>query len=243
MSSGSNSIQTQVYPDEKNRNGVLLSRAKLSLHSHQACSLIEGRRAGGDNPAITGLRGFARKTQLIWREASKGDPFADWWLIKLDEEIKSRRDYFREQIRAVDEKLNESSEFQGLPAVSPSPHEQDLSFGNTYAFLVARLLIDFDKLVCRIQTATNIGLMDSQERYSLIREAGSQMRSLLAFSNHYRSVDVHRKSSDFDEKLQEGIKHMGEMPNDVLNGSRRPAFDPAKRNVTSEAQDSSIHSA
>src|SRR5690606_38405599 len=71
----------------------LRGEVSLTVHTRYAKSLIGGRPASAGKPAIIGLLGFANRLRVIWRAAKQDDPYAHWWLIRLDaalEDIQER---------------------------------------------------------------------------------------------------------------------------------------------------------
>ena len=70
--------------------GALRGEVWLTVQSHHAQRLILGRAATLEKPAIVGLVGFADRLRVIWNAARADDPYADWWLIKIDEALPFR---------------------------------------------------------------------------------------------------------------------------------------------------------
>ena len=67
--------------------GALQGEVWLTVQTYQAQSLVRGRRRSEDKPAIIGLVGFADRLKTVWQAARQNDPYADWWLIKIEEAI------------------------------------------------------------------------------------------------------------------------------------------------------------
>lgn len=227
MVKNAGTVETPRYRDEMVRyDGGLLGKARLVLHSRPAALLVRGRHRAQGKEAISGLFDFAKQTQLIWREASKSDPFAEWFLVKLDGSISQRAEFFREENQRVESLLNQSESLQGWASESSDPSVFELSFGNTYSFLGARLLGEYDRLVRLAQSARGMGLMDSDERYRMVSEGGPVIRSLFEVPNEYRSMEIYRPDPEFEEKIFEGEKYMGKLPDDIKSGTKRPEYDP-----------------
>ena len=85
--------------------GALRGQAWLTVQTRQAQRLIQGRNGSEEKPAIIGLVGFADRLRLIWHAARSDDPYADWWLIKIDEAIEQARAFIRQSQSEIDEKL------------------------------------------------------------------------------------------------------------------------------------------
>ena len=67
----------------------------LNIQTYQAQSLIRGRRSAEGKPAIIGLVGFAERLKILWQAVRFDDPFADWWLIKVEERVSDVRSQLR----------------------------------------------------------------------------------------------------------------------------------------------------
>jgi hypothetical protein len=63
---------------------ALLGQAWLTLQTRYAGRLVKVRQGAADRPPITGLLGFANLLRAIWHGARADDPYADWWLTKVD---------------------------------------------------------------------------------------------------------------------------------------------------------------
>ena len=70
----------------RQRLNTLQSEIYLTLQTRHAQALVRGRNVPG-KPLIVGLVGFADRLRLIWTGAKQNDPYADWWLIKIEDAI------------------------------------------------------------------------------------------------------------------------------------------------------------
>ena len=71
--------------------GALRGEVRLTVQSRYAQRLIVGRAWTPEKPAIIGLVGFADRLRVIWHAARADDPYADWWLIKIDAALQRAR--------------------------------------------------------------------------------------------------------------------------------------------------------
>ena len=92
--------------------GVLRGEVWLTVQSHHARRLILGRAATLEKPAIVGLVGFADRLRVIWNAARADDPYADWWLIKIDEALGRARSRIKREQAALDECIEQRSTLQ-----------------------------------------------------------------------------------------------------------------------------------
>ena len=123
----------------------LRSDAKLVLMTRQAQRLVHGRSAQVEEhrtlPGIIGLLRFASSLRILWDAAMNDDPYADLWLVRVDQALKKSQ----QELSALSEQLQKL--FSAMPdavsvelASSDAPMEVALRFANPYAFVGAYLL-------------------------------------------------------------------------------------------------------
>ena len=117
--------------------GVLRGEVWLTVQCHHAQRLILGRAASIDKPAIIGLVGFADRLRVIWNAARADDPYADWWLIKIDEALERARLRIKTEQAALDECIEQCSTLQIKVVTTSKPYRLALNFANPYGLLVA----------------------------------------------------------------------------------------------------------
>ncbi len=89
--------------------GPLRGRATLAIQTRHAQRLINGRLPTEDKAFIPGLFHFAGAAGRIWQAAALDDPWADWFLLRLEDGLKTARQEvgcYREQ---VTDKLSQSA--------------------------------------------------------------------------------------------------------------------------------------
>ena len=180
--------------------GALQGEVWLTIQTYQAQSLIRGRRAVDGKPAIMGLIGFADRLKSLWQAVRFDDPYADWWLLKVEEGVADIRAQLQGLQQRMDALITESnSAFEFTVAQSSRPQRVSLQFANPYAFRAAQLLGEYDRLMCTDMT----------------------------LPQGYHSLDVRRH--DIRQGTPAAIKareRMGEIPQDILNGERLPSLRP-----------------
>jgi integrating conjugative element protein (TIGR03761 family) len=74
--------------------GELRSDVTIMLQTFQAHKLVHGRRSDRDNGvvSIVGLLEFGRRMKLIWMSAEQDDPFADWYLLEIEQLLEKARE-------------------------------------------------------------------------------------------------------------------------------------------------------
>ena len=64
---------------------------QLTLHTRLGQNLFFGRKPATGQHEIVGLVRFASQVRYIWNGACHDDPYADWWLIKIDHALQITR--------------------------------------------------------------------------------------------------------------------------------------------------------
>ncbi len=207
--------------------GALRGEVWLSLQTHQAQILVHGRDALADKPAIIGLMGFADRLRIIWDAARHDDPYADWWLLKVDQSIRSTTEIIESQQKITAERLGQFIPMDVSVGMSADPIRISLRFANPYAYQAARSLARFDQLVCALVTANHVGLIAPAERARTQQSCARKLRRLFALPLTYRVMKLDRQTVlTRSGRAPEALKTMGEIPDDVLSGDRRAPFAP-----------------
>ncbi|MCP5020304.1 MAG: DUF1845 domain-containing protein, partial [bacterium] len=93
----------------------------------------------------------------------------------------------------------------------------------------AKLLADFDKLVCMALTARHIGLLDSQGSEDILKASARKVRSIFMIPQSYRLLKINRELvRKAKGRSHEAHQLMGEVPGDVLSGERQAPLVPRK---------------
>jgi len=223
-------------PDEPTRGpekpGALQGQVWLTLQTSQAQLFVYGRDGTTDKATIIGLVGFADRLRVIWQAARGDDPYADWWLIKVHEAIEHVAQAIGSRQADLDQQLAAIPAMTVSVATSRRPCRVQLQFANPYAYRSARLLADYDRLVCTALTARHIGLLDGEACGLVPRACARRLRALFTIPQSYRFLKIDRETV----RLRTGRSHaarvaMGEVPDDILNGARRAPLVPRKIKV------------
>ena len=209
--------------------GRLQGEAWLEIHTHQAQRLIRGRSRNGGKPAITGLLGFATQLNMIWQAASEDDPYAHWWLIKIEEAIAQAQAFLAEQVSQMGALCTGTARFHLGISQSQRPHTVLLQFATPYAYRAAQLLGEFDCLVCQCLTLKHVGAADPSQLTAIIETAAHQVRRVFSQPQGYRVFAIDRADvRQHTQRAEQALTHFGELPADILAGERVPVFSPVR---------------
>ena len=208
---------------------MLRGEVWLTVQSRHAQRLILGRARSTDKPAIIGLVGFADRLRVIWNAARADDPYADWWLIKIDEALERARNQIKTERAALDDCIEQRSALQIKVATTEKPYRVALDFANPYAYWGAHLIAEFDTTARTILTAKHVGLMNGALAERALHVCAGAIRSLFAVPQGYRVLRIDRDSIRAGaDAAKEAADTMGELPRAVLLGEHLAALTPRK---------------
>lgn len=209
--------------------GRLQGEAWLEIHTHQAQRLIRGRNRKADKPAITGLLGFASQLNIIWQAASEDDPYAHWWLIKIEEAMSEVQGYLATQLDEMDDMCAETARFQWSVSYSQRPHTVLLQFATPYAYRAAQLLGEFDCLVCQCLTLKHVGAAEPGQLNTVIEAAAHQVRRVFSLPQGFKLFAIDRAAvRQHTQRAEQALAHFGELPADIFTGERTATFAPVR---------------
>lgn len=224
------STQAPTSTEDQSGPGVLRGQVWLTIQTRQAQQLVRGRNGTSEKPAITGLVGFANQLRVIWQAARNDDPYADWWLIKVHETLDSTRQLVNKRQTEVDALLDQMTSMEVVVAESSRPYRVPLRFANPYAYRGARLIAEYDTLVCTVLTGTHIGLFDRETSDGFLKLCTRKIRGAFALPQNYRFLRLDREAiRKGTGKAAQAAELMGVVPDDVMSGEYRAPLVP--RNV------------
>lgn len=216
-------------PDELRLNlGALRSAMQLTLHTHHASRIWHGRAPAEGRPGIIGLNGFVSIMNRMKRGAEQDDPYSDWWMLRIEakiEDSKARLRVLREQVDQVlahiPPALTLGENLNVQPVCLP------LFVGSQLGFLAVYLLAEYDDLARRLILAHHTALIDRQTMDNWLHEGAHLLRSTFTLSQRYRYSGAQR--DDFasnNAAARAARERFGELPQDVLEGTRRSRYAP-----------------
>lgn len=221
-------------PAPPERPGALHGEIWLTIQTSLAQKLFHGRAGTTEKPAIIGLVGFANRMRVIWLAARRDDPYADWWLIKVHEAIQCAENDVREMQAILAAELDGTSSMEVNIAQSRKPYRVQLRFANPYAYRAARLIADFDKLICTAMTTRHIGLFSAEECENLVKRCARKIRGIFVIPQGYRLMkidrDIVRRGVG---RASEACQVMGVVPEDILSGERQAPIGPRRIHLPS----------
>ena len=201
---------------------------QMIVYAQATQRLLQGRPASEGKAAIIGLFGFAERLREVWGAARVADPYALWWLIKVEDAYSAARTRIENEKSSVQRALDAETAFDLENVSGGSPCRIELNFACPYAFWGARLLKSFDQLALATSMAERLGARsearDGGNRFRCERA----IRALFASPQGYRAVGVSKQDvMQASEAAIQARELMGDLPQVVLSGERAPALLPS----------------
>lgn len=211
--------------------GSLRSDVNLTLHTHHAARIWMGRPKSDDKAGIIGLSGFCSILNRMSRGAQQDDPYSDWWMINLEEKISESKD----SLKNIEDRLD--SAMATLPPaitisnnLSIQPVSLPLYISNPLGFQAVYLLTHYDEIVRRILLAQHVGLIGRRDMEMWIDEGAAVLRRLFGLAQLYKFSGAARDDFAANNAKAEAARKMyeryGQIPQDILEGTRRSNFAP-----------------
>lgn len=215
------------------RVGHLRSKIEMTLHTYPAILAWNGRGVESGKPQVIGLRQFLFLAGRIHQVAAKDDPYADQWLLTLESklmETDQALQQLKQRIQTVLERIPEGLDVSRN--VNQQPYVTPVFTGGQLGWRAVMTLITYDGIVRDILLAYHISLLGDRQRASMIRDQGGHaIRSLCYAPARFPGFSGATRD-DFaanNAKARAAIEKFGELPQDVLEGTRRSQFAPPLR--------------
>jgi integrating conjugative element protein (TIGR03761 family) len=206
----------------------LRSSITLTLHTHHAARIWQGRTAREGVHWIMGMAGYISVTNLIKQTAAHDDPYADWAIVQLEEKLMQAKAGMLELTQQLDRirqdlptQIDMGDNLNIHPVTVAAVHRQ--SVGLSGGLPVDRLR----HLVRRTLLAHHTALIGRVDMEAWIDDGAHLLRRPFGQAQRYRHAGVTRDDMAANnaralaaiEKL--GLPHM-----DILEGHRRSQFAP-----------------
>ncbi|MDT4827925.1 integrating conjugative element protein [compost metagenome] len=200
----------------------------LTLHTHHASRIWHGRAAAEGRPAIVGLNGFIAVMNKMKRGAEQDDPYSDWWMLRIEEKLAQTKDTLQALREQVDQALADVPPALTLGEnLNVQPVKLPLFVNAQLGFMAVYLLADYDDLARKLILAHHTALIDRSTLERWLNEGAHALRSLFSLAQQYRFSGCVR--DDFAAKnaaARAAIEKFGELPEEVLDGTRRSRHAP-----------------
>lgn len=208
--------------------GALRSAMQLTLHTHHAARIWHGRAAAEGRPGIIGLNGFVAIMNKMKRGAEQDDPYSDWWMLRVEDklaETKTALQALREQVDQI---------LAGVPPalslgdnLNVQPVRLPLFVNAQLGFMAVYLLAGYDDLARSLILAHHTAMIDRHTLERWLNDGAHALRSLFSLAQQYRYSGTQRDDFAANNAAARAAREkFGELPQDVLEGTRRSRFAP-----------------
>lgn len=208
--------------------GTLRSSMQLTLHTHHASRIWHGRDASQGRATIIGLNGFIAVMNKMKRAAELDDPYADMWMLRIEEKLNATKASIKVLREQIDLALSEVPDALSMGEnLNVQPVRLPLFVNAQLGFMAVYLLADYDDLARRLILAHHTALIDRRTLEHLLNEGAHALRSLFSLAQQFKASGV--KRGDYISNTPAALKareRFGEVPQDVLDGSTRSRFAP-----------------
>lgn len=208
--------------------GSLRSSITLTLHTHHAARLWQGRTPRDGVHGIMSMAGYINITNILKHAASQDDPFADWFMLQLEDKLqaaKARMSELSEEISHLEKLL--PSQIEVGDNLNIHPVTLPLFIGSQLGFLAVYLLTDYDTLVRRVLLAHHTALIGRADLERWIDQGAHLVRSVFGIAHRCRVSGATRADAAAgNARFEEAVAKYGRPPADVLDGTRRSPFAP-----------------
>lgn len=208
--------------------GSLRSAMSLTLHTHHASRIWHGRQSAEGRPGIIGLAAYISIMNKMKQGAERDDPYSDWWMLRVEEKLTQTKTTLKTQREQIDYVLAHVPPALSLGEnLNVQPITLPLFVNAQLGFMAVYLLAEFDDLVRNLILAHHTALIDRHTQEHWLEDSSHAMRSLLSLPQHYRYSGACR--DDFAAKnavARAALEKYGELPQDVLEGTRRSRYAP-----------------
>ncbi len=208
--------------------GSLRSAMSLTLHTHHASRIWHGRAPSEDRAGIVGLNGYISIMNKMKRGSEQDDPYSDWWMLRVEEKLEQTRTTLQALREQVDLALTDVPAAMSIGEnLNVQPVKLPLFVNAQLGFMAVYLLADYDEIARKLILAHHTALIDRSTLERWLNEGAHALRSLFAMAQQYRYSGTQR--DDFaanNAAARLALEKFGELPQDVLEGTRRSRFAP-----------------
>lgn len=231
-----------------NQLGPLRSEIKFTLHTQYAHKLWLGRSLQRDRDgnvsqsSILSIPNCLKLIGLIQQDAAQDDPYADDYLLRLEDKILTYRQEMQQLttklISIYAERLPENIEFERCANVSPVSYP--IYVNSQLGYQLLYLLGDFDSLARTTMTAAHIAVITRADAQEWLEAGAVLLRRCFGIVENYKHSGITRADAEAkNARYQAAVKRMGyELPQHILTGERRADYAPyIKSASTSNLED------
>jgi integrating conjugative element protein (TIGR03761 family) len=201
--------------------GPVISKATIQLHTRIAVDLFHGQK---------GFTWFAANLNKLWDLSFQDDPYADYRLILIEEQLPLVAQYLANKTEEVETCLGAlvSAGIQPVSHQSVRPVEAPLAFRATQAAAAVLQLAALDRLTQKVLMAKHFGMLTESDWQASVGACASAVRDLFAMSEHQVTGASRDDFASKNARAREALERLGEIPAEIMEGLKRPSLGPRR---------------
>lgn len=226
---------------EPGKAGALRSAMSVSLNTHYAIRLWEGRypeyrgNKGGrqkessrHRSLIFSMPGFIQKAGRINQDSASDNPWADAKMLELENLINAAIEKMQEELDGLKKVMSMvPAQVTISDITSVSPLNIGVFSRTPVGYRCVWLLVGFDQLAMQAFQAAHYGIISRRELNSCLGRGGYLVRQIYGAAQKYRYLPVTREDIAVNnDKAREAIKLFGKVDPDILSGKKRSSWSP-----------------
>lgn len=221
------------YETRQITSGPLRSAITIELHTHYATRIWTGRQASpAENiHAIIGMPRFLSLLNIIRLDILTDNPYADMWMLRLEERLLAARDEMNTLFDNTKTCLSQLPDMLTVEnCLSIQPARFPVFASSQLGFIAVYLLTDYDRLMRHSLLANHMALLSRTVLNDFRQRGGNLLRSIFTLAQKYRRIPVTRE--DFrvgNARAVAAEEAVGPLPADILDGTRRSQYAPQLR--------------
>jgi len=220
-------------PNAQEDPGSIITEKKLTLHTKEALKIFYGRKPDPEKGIheIIGLSIYATMLRTIWGACLAGDPYARWWIQKLETRLNEAEEdlkHLSEEIDVITSRINNRIDLSESEATHPVT--VPLNYGTPYMFKIVFCLIQVDELVAKMINLRHMAIISPGDFDLYKKNAVATIYRILDSTKGFKNLEVTDQDiSEANDKAQEATQKMGQLPEEILSGKYVPELMPTKK--------------
>lgn len=239
---GEDQVMSDEQTPEPGKAGALRSAMNVSLNTHYAIRLWEGRhpeyrskKQGGrkkensrQRSLIFSMPGFIQKAGRINQDSANDNPWADAKMWELENLINTAMGKMQEELDGLKKVMSMvPAQVTISDITSVSPLNIGVFSRTPVGYRCVWLLVGFDQLAMQAFQAAHYGFISRRELNSCLGRGGYLVRQIYGAAQKYRYLPVTREDIAMNnDRAREAIKLFGNVEPDILSGKVRSSFSP-----------------
>lgn len=223
------SQQAPTQENFKMKLGTLRSEIELTLHTYHAVRVWRGgqptRTPGYTVPSMSI---FFSITNLLKLSSARDNPYADWWILQLEEKMDAAEIEMREYDSALEKLIsNASVQLSVSDNLNQQPYTTPIFCASHLGFKGVYLLEAYDQLARKVLLANHIARLSRSDMEGYLDKGAHMLRSVFHLALQYKNTGVTRDDmAAKNARYAAAVERMGLPPQDILEGTRRSEYAP-----------------